>query len=174
MKRKELITRPPDNVMRWKSIVEKNKYPDIRADLVLAQIWQESSGNRYAYRFEPGYSYFYDFKAKRALHANWKSEEANREFALQELGATEFHAQSASWGLLQIMGAVAREYGFGGSMPELGDPELNIRLGTKYLWVYGFRAGKLSTEHALRRYNGSGPAAEKYMAEVLQKYSLIG
>ncbi len=168
--RKELkAMQAPDSVLRWRSIIEKNKHPEIRTELILAMVFQESGGERYAYRFEPGYTYFYNFKAKRPLHANWKSDEANREFALTELGVTEFHAQSASWGLLQIMGAVAREYGFSGPMPELCDPELNIRLGTKYLWIYGHKSGKLSTEQALARYNGSAI----YAAEVLEKYSLI-
>ncbi len=168
--RKELKAMPPpDSVLRWRSIIEKNKHAEIRTELVLAMIFQESAGDRWAYRYESSYSYFYNFKAKRALHANWKSEEANREFALTELGATEFHAQSASWGLLQPMGAVAREYGFGGPMPELCDPELNIRLGTKYLWQYGFKSGKLSTTQALARYNGS----EIYSAEVIDKLALL-
>lgn len=163
--------RIPESVLRWTSVVEKNRHPGVRTELILAMIWQETDpiGDRYSYRYEPGYKYFFHFKSKRSLYAKWKNEADNRDFALKELGPTEFHAQSASWGLLQIMGAVAREYGFGGSMPELCDPELNIRLATKYLWLYGFQDGKNSTEKALARYNGS----ETYSIAVIDKLSLI-
>lgn len=162
--------RVPDAVLKWTSVVEKNRHREVPTSLVLAMIWQETSnGDRYAYRYEPGYLYFFDYKRKAPLYAAFKTDEANREFALKELGPTEFHAQSASFGLLQVMGAVAREYGFGGSILALSDPELNVRLGTKYLWLYGHRNGKLSIAEALKRYNGS----QVYSDEVLEKYAVI-
>lgn len=47
--------------------------------------------------------------------------------------ATELWGQKASWGLLQIMGAVARERGFLGWFPELCAPEVGIWYGMAHL-----------------------------------------
>jgi hypothetical protein len=159
----------PDNVTRWASVVHKNKHPEVSAELVLAIIWQESAGDRWAFRYEPEYRYFFDYKRRLPLFSKAKSMEENRRFALSILGPTEFHAQSASFGLMQIMGAVARERSFKSSILELGDPECNIVYATMHLWVYGYKNGSLSTEEALKRYNGG----EVYAGQVLDKLVII-
>ena len=49
---------------------------------------------------------------------------------------TELLFQQSSWGLMQIMGAVARERGFGGWLTELCDPTVNMEWGCRHLrWM---------------------------------------
>jgi len=49
---------------------------------------------------------------------------------------TELLNQQTSWGLLQIMGAVARERGFRGWLTELCDPSINLEWGCRHLrWM---------------------------------------
>jgi len=49
---------------------------------------------------------------------------------------TELLGQQTSWGLLQIMGAVARERGFKGWLTELCDPTVNLEWGCRHLrWM---------------------------------------
>jgi soluble lytic murein transglycosylase-like protein len=65
--------------------------------LVCAVVEQESAWNSWAIRFEPGFLARY----VAPLHAAGK------------ISATEAYARSFSWGLMQVMGQVAREHGFG-------------------------------------------------------------
>lgn len=84
-------------------------------DLVLAIIQVESNGNKWACRFEPGWKYHKDtIKWAKAL---LQSEE------------TEKNQQSTSWGLMQVMGTVAREMGFTGHLPQLCLEPVGIRCG---------------------------------------------
>jgi len=49
---------------------------------------------------------------------------------------TELLGQQASWGLMQIMGATARERGFKGWLTELCDPAVNLEWGCRHLrWM---------------------------------------
>jgi len=72
--------------------------------LVWAIVMQESAGQPWAYRYEPHWRWFTDVEGN-ALHVS-------RGEARALLTPTEFHAQSASWGLMQVMGSVAREIGY--------------------------------------------------------------
>lgn len=76
-------------------------------------IQQESQGNTYALRYEPKYPYLFQPKvfAQHALISQ----------------ATEETSQRFSWGLGQIMGALAREQGHTGFMGELFIPETNLK-----------------------------------------------
>lgn len=163
----------PDGVLRWRSLVDKRKYSNsaITTDLVLAVMWQEeANGDPWAIRYEPNYQYFYNHKGRYALYDVNQSVTGNRLRAINILGQTEMSAQSHSWGLMQIIGAAARERGF---MPkyltELCDPEVNIIFGTKHLYEWGFNWGKVNLREALERWNGSSAYAE----EVLAKLSVI-
>jgi len=46
---------------------------------------------------------------------------------------TERIGQKTSWGMMQIMGVVARELGFAGWFPELSIPDSGIKFGCKHL-----------------------------------------
>ena len=89
--------------------------------LVCAVIEQESSWNPYAMRYEP--TFFSRYVAP--LYTNNK------------ITASEAWARGFSWGLMQVMGQVAREHGFAASehpfLSELCDPEQGIAVGCRVL-----------------------------------------
>lgn len=92
------------------------KYTDlyqVDSQWVKAIILTESSGNPYAERYESGYNYTWEVE-KCAKKCN------------SDL-ATELKSQKTSWGLGQIMGAVAREQGHTDWLTQLVIPEINIR-----------------------------------------------
>jgi soluble lytic murein transglycosylase-like protein len=79
---------------------------------VKAIISTESQWNRYALRYEPEYNYLYNPKKYIGPNISY---------------STELCCQRISWGLGQIMGALAREQGHEGVMSTLLDPPINIR-----------------------------------------------
>lgn len=81
--------------------------------LVCAVIEQESNWIPWAIRYEPAFQ-------KRYVDP-------------QNLGPTETIARSISWGLMQLMGEVARELGFNGKMASLCDPAMGLEWGCKHL-----------------------------------------
>lgn len=91
-------------------------HPDrgtLPVELVLAICQVESSCQTGAYRPEPNY--------------RWLVGEANHLTAAERIG------QKSSWGLMQTMGAVAREYGFDGPFTELWNPRVSLRYGMKHV-----------------------------------------
>jgi soluble lytic murein transglycosylase-like protein len=108
--------------------------------LVCAIIEQESGWNPWAIRYEP------EFMAKyiAPLYTNNK------------ISATEAFARSFSWGLMQVMGQVARENGYSGQfLSGLCDPNQGVTLGCKVF------AGKLAKNKGdvtlgLQAWNGGG------------------
>lgn len=66
--------------------------------------------------------------------------------------STEWWAQKASWGLLQVMGAVGREQGVTGYLSRLLEPELNLDIACRILLRNRNALG--SWEDALAAYNG--------------------
>lgn len=97
----------------------------------------ESSGNPLAFRYEPGYLYLY------------KPKDFAR--ALSQTVESETTLQRSSFGLMQIMGAVAREKGFSDYLPRLFEPDLNLEYGVRHFAGYLKRYGKL--EDAIAAYN---------------------
>ena len=86
--------------------------------LVCAVIEQESSWNPFAMRYEP--AFFAKYVAP--LYTNNK------------VSASEAYARGFSWGLMQVMGQVAREFGFDAPfLSALCDPEQGIAIGCKVL-----------------------------------------
>ncbi|MGA8767011.1 MAG: lytic transglycosylase domain-containing protein [Candidatus Acidiferrales bacterium] len=82
--------------------------------LVCAVVEQESAWDAHAIRYEPG------FRA--------------RYVAPLGLPPTEEVARSISWGLMQVMGQVAREYGFDGKfLSALCDPATGLDIGCAVL-----------------------------------------
>lgn len=107
-------------------------------NLVLAIIMVESSGDTYAWNPEPKYRYLWDVARKRAFRTltpteNW-SETPPADFpVLVGDRDAEWWGQQASWGLMQVMGAVAREYGFDKHFPALADITAGISVGCRHL-----------------------------------------
>lgn len=115
--------------------------------LVCALIEQESSWNPWAIRYEPA---FFD-----------------RYIAPQHLNPTEAHARAFSYGLMQVMGQVARELGFTGAyLAALCDPQTAIEYGCRKLKNCLSKANGV-VEDALLRYNGGGN--KDYPREVLAR-----
>ena len=86
--------------------------------LVCAVVEQESAWNPWAIRFEP--AFFKKYVA--SLYTNNK------------VTASEAYARGFSWGLMQVMGQVARETGFEGAfLSALCDPEQGLAVGCRVL-----------------------------------------
>jgi soluble lytic murein transglycosylase-like protein len=117
--------------------------------LVCAVIEQESAWDAHAIRYEPGF---------RATYV-----------APLRLPPSEEIARSISWGLMQVMGQVAREHEFSGKyLTALCEPATGIEIGCRVL------AAKLADapgvlSRALQLWNGGGNA--EYAAQVLARVS---
>lgn len=113
---------------------------EIPSPLIIGIVRTESDENIYAYRVEPPYRYLVNVETKqpfRKLTANEnKSEVAPKDFPyLRGISSrnTEWLGQQASWGPMQIMGAVAREYGFEQPFPALCSYETGVLFGCLHL-----------------------------------------
>jgi soluble lytic murein transglycosylase-like protein len=119
--------------------------------LVCAVIEQESSWNPWAMRYEP--AFFAKYVAP--LYTNNK------------VSATEAYARGFSWGLMQVMGQVAREFGCDAPfLSSLCEPEQGIAIGCKVLRKK-FDAASGDTARALLAWN-TRPDGE-YVARVLSR-----
>jgi soluble lytic murein transglycosylase-like protein len=119
--------------------------------LVCAVIEQESAWNPWAIRYEPGFLSRYVAPL----------------YTAGKLSATEAYTRAMSWGLMQVMGQVAREAGFEeASLAELCDPFVGVDWGCRLLAARMARAkGDVAT--ALLAWNGG--ANPDYPAEVLAR-----
>ena len=120
-------------------------------ELVCAICEQESSWNPFAMRYEPA------FMSKYVAPL----------FTNNKIDATEAYARAISWGLMQVMGQVARECGFHGrSLAELCDPATGISVGCG-LFERKLAAAQGNITEALLFWNGGGNP--NYPAEVLAR-----
>lgn len=116
--------------------IERHALP---ARLVTALIAVESGGDPWAWNPEPHYRWLWDVKKNMPFRAVTPREIASEKppADFPSLGGDrdqEWWGQQASWGLMQVMGAVAREHGFAGLyLPELCDAETNIEHGCRHL-----------------------------------------
>jgi soluble lytic murein transglycosylase-like protein len=119
--------------------------------LVCAVVEQESAWNPWAMRYEP--AFFAKYVA--SLYTNNK------------IAATEAYARGFSWGLMQVMGQVARETGFDALfLSALCEPEQGLAVGCKVLRKK-FDAMAGDTTRALLAWNGG--ANSTYAAQVLAR-----
>jgi soluble lytic murein transglycosylase-like protein len=117
--------------------------------LVCAVVEQESSWNPWAMRYEPA------FFAKYVAHL----------YTNNKITASEAYARGFSWGLMQVMGQVAREMGFDGTfLSAVCDPEQGLAIGCKLLRKK-LDAMDGDTTRGLLAWNGGGNPA--YPAQVL-------
>lgn len=122
------------------------------AHILAGLVCQESMGITHAYRAEPRY--------------RWLIKAALRPWIIGK--DTSTYMQRISFGLCQVMGAVARELKFDGWLSELFLPAVGLEHGAKHLAVCIKRAkGRLY--NGLRRYNGHPrlPKTERYADAVL-------
>jgi soluble lytic murein transglycosylase-like protein len=115
--------------------------------LVCAVVEQESAWAAHAIRYEPAFR--------------------TRYVAPLGLPPTEEIARSISWGLMQVMGQVAREHGFTGKfLSALCDPAAGLDIGCSvFAAKVSAAAGK--TDRALALWNGG--ANPDYAAQVLAR-----
>jgi len=119
--------------------------------LVCAVVEQESAWNPWAMRYEP--AFFTKYVAP--LYTNNK------------ITATEAYARGFSWGLMQVMGQVARESGFDAQfLSALCDPEQALAVGCKVLRKK-FDASNGDNTRALLAWNGGANAL--YPVQVLAR-----
>lgn len=114
---------------------------DLPAALLAALVLKESGGRVSAWRFEPPYRYYWDCARNQPFRAPTAAERAG-EMAPEDFRVpdgwlvtrhTEWVGQACSWGPLQVMGAVAREYGFRGDFTELCGAGLGLEYGAMHL-----------------------------------------
>ena len=140
-------------------IVEYATTHGLRPELIEALVMTESSGVAWAWNPEPKYRWMWDVRANRPFRGLLAEEIAAKrppsDFpCLAGDPDQEWWAQQASWGLMQIMGAVARELGFKGPyLTALCEPAVNLNLGCLKLaqlmvWSDGHET------RALAAYNG--------------------
>lgn len=145
-----------DNKIYISELIHRNsKKFDLDPKIVAALIYQESSGDPFAAREEEIFYYTYVNNGKPLIGYVPKG------ITLE----TEMRLRSFSFGLMQIMGQVARENGY--KRKNLGMlflPEENIKLGCKLL--SGWIAQKGSVAKGLLRYNGHGSYPALVMSHV--------
>jgi hypothetical protein len=141
----------------------------LNPDMVAAQVTVESAGNPWAWNPEPAYRYLWNVR----LHKPFRPLTANE--MINELPPADFPtlagdrdqewwAQQASWGLMQVVGAVARQYGFRNNyLSELCEPIQGLTVGCHVMSdLLEWSNGDIS--QALAAYNGGryGNAARPF------------
>src|SRR5579862_6320367 len=120
-------------------------------ELVCAICEQESGWNPWAVRYEPAF-----FERYISPLADSKA-----------VTVTEASSRAFSWGLMQVMGQVAREQGFAGSMlAELCEPSVGLDVGCG-VFARKLAVAKGDVEHALQLWNGGGD--KEYSAQVMAR-----
>lgn len=138
---------------------------DIEAELALAIAQVESGLEPFTARYEPRWKYWYKVG----------------EFA-SGLGITrdtEKIFQATSWGLMQVMGTVARELGFDRHLTELTNPRYNVIVGVQKLKE--LHDQWRDTEAVISAYNQGSPRKaadgtfknQAYVSKVMKQYSAL-
>jgi soluble lytic murein transglycosylase-like protein len=142
------MSETPELIALTRQVVVSHK---LDLALVCAVIDKESEWDTWAVRYEP------DFLSRYV----WPL------YRVGKLPLTEAHLRSMSFGLMQVMGQVAREFGFAGKfLTELCDPRVGVEFGCRVL-------AKRLAEHggirnaALLAYNGG--ADDAYPGQVLAR-----
>lgn len=131
----------------------------IDPDLVHAVVLVESNGDPWAFNPEPRYRWLWNVRKNTPFRSLTDAERISEippnDFpCLAGDRDQEWWSQQASWGLMQVMGAVAREHGYRAPyLTQLCDPLVNLDLGCKHLaglleWAKG------RNKRALEAYNG--------------------
>lgn len=126
----------------------------VPCNLVKAIIQVESGGDPWAMRYEDHYQWLWDWQG-----GAWRGEPENLPSPQMVSTDTEVIQQKTSWGLFQIMGAVARELGFQRPfLSELCREEVNAQYGCLYLKKLHQRYGKeYGWEGVVAAWNAGSP-----------------
>lgn len=135
----DLRVKLSDSIVAHVHLISKTEGVD--PDLVKAIICKESAGNPWAVRYEPNWKYF--------------TEVQNHALKTRISLDTERTCQAMSWGLMQIMGSVARELLYEGDLTKLLQEDLNIKYGAKKLRILLKKYAK--PNDAIAAYNAGIP-----------------
>jgi hypothetical protein len=136
------------------------------ARLVKAMVEVESGGNTFAWRPESGYRYLWDIKLgkpfRKVSGLELTDDMAPSDFpAIAGTNEQEWFAQRASWGLMQVMGAVAREHGYREPyLPGLCAPSIGLLYGCRVLQSH-MKWSKGVVDQAVAAYNGGRAGNDK-------------
>jgi hypothetical protein len=164
-------------------IEEAARTSGLNVDFVTAIVLVESAGDPFAWNPEPRYRALWNVRTKAPFRALTDAEIASEvppvDFPYLLGGRDqEWWAQQASWGLMQIMGAVAREEGFARPyLPELTDPAANLKVGCRHLrrlvlWANGDLAQAAAAYNAGRG-GWRSDAGLHYAAKALAEMAAI-
>jgi soluble lytic murein transglycosylase-like protein len=149
-------------VLRWAVMIRRAAAAHgLPAAIVASMVEQESAGNPEAWNPEPPYPYLWDVKRNRKfvlLPGEALAKSPPERFpTLQGDRDQEWWAQQASWGLLQIMGATARELGCRAEYLThlVADPTAGLEYGCLYLARLLKRCGTI--DGAISAYNAGSP-----------------
>ena len=136
-------------------------------DLLRAIVHTESAGNPWALRYEPGYRWLWDVRESRP----YKGDPQRLPTPSFVSADTELIGQKTSWGLMQVMGAVAREHGFRGRyLSVLCDPEYGLEYGCRHLRHLHERFGAQGWEAVAAAFNAGSPRRREDGAWINQAY----
>lgn len=130
------IWRLPLNLM-----LRESKVHGIDVRVIVACAMTESSGNPFVTRYEDHYRWLYE------------PEKFSKQNGIQL--DHEIYLQKTSWGMMQIMGAVARELGYYGPLTRLAEPPVGLSWGSKKLAECLKKYGNLTD--AISAYNQGSP-----------------
>ena len=121
----------------------------------------ESNLNSFAMRYETGYKYLVDPKKVRPSTCSIN---------------TESILQKCSFGLMQVMGSVFREYGYARWLSEIiTDIDLQISYGCRHLSnkikKYGLQKGIASYNSGSPRYDKNGKLANQEYVDLVMGYT---
>lgn len=122
----------------WKEINFFANKHTLNPNWIAAVIMTESGGNQWATRFEPGWKYFYESRKDIAHNLGITVE-------------TETAHQQTSWGLMQVMGAVARENGYFGYLNAMAEVMCGLKIGCSLLEKHYKKYGDI--KDAVASYN---------------------
>lgn len=134
---------------------------EVDSDLILAIVDVESGGNTYAARFEAYWKYFSNIQKNAAT--------------LKISFATEQNMQMCSWGLMQVMGSVAREHGYSLELQRLCEPKSGLQYGvrqiSKFLKIYPIESDVIAAYNAgsPRKTKGGMYENQTYVDKVYQR-----
>jgi len=133
---------------------------DLPRDLIAAMVQVESAGDPWAVRAEPGYRWLWNVERGAPTQAR----EPDGFPAPDRVSpSTEYWGQKHSWGLMQIMGAVAREHGYQSPyFTTLCEPDVGLRYGCKLLIaLYDRHHAHYGWEGVVSAYNSGRPDSRR-------------
>lgn len=144
----------------WELIFDTSELMKLDPVLVGAICMVESAGDPWAVRIELHWQYYLELKKYADLNRITQT--------------TEKAMQACSWGLMQVMGSVAREHGYAGPLQRLCEPEIGIRYGCKHLAKFTKKYD--SVYDVIASYNAGSPIKtmegsyrnQQYVSKVVQ------